>query len=71
MGIYCEDKDINKLVTQLVKEGWYVVVAKHTKLYTPRRKILVSISKSPSCSHAYRNVLGDINRARREDEKET
>lgn len=50
------DKNMNKVVRQLLREGWRVVSHnKHLKLRSPKGSRLI-VSASPSCIHAYKNI---------------
>ena len=59
MGIP-SDKELKKLVKQLLREGWTLETSrKHTKLRSPKGH-LVSMSTSPSCPYAFKNVAKDV-----------
>lgn len=59
MGIP-SDKELKKLVKQLLREGWTLETSrKHTKLRSPKGH-LVSMSSSPSCPYAFKNVARDV-----------
>lgn len=59
MGIP-SDKELKKLVKQLLREGWTLETSrKHTKLRSPKGH-LVSMSSSPSCPHAFKHVAKDV-----------
>ena len=56
-------KDIKKLVKELRRAGWEVLHGgrTHWKAYHPKGG-MVTMSATPSCHHALRNIMGDINR---------
>ena len=59
MGIP-SDKELKKLVKQLIRDGWTLETSrKHTKLRSPKGH-LVSMSSSPSCPYAFKNVAKDV-----------
>lgn len=59
MGIP-SDKELKKLVKQLIRDGWTLETSrKHTKLRSPKAH-LVSMSSSPSCPYAFKNVAKDV-----------
>jgi hypothetical protein len=49
MKTYCSDKDVNKFVKSLIKQGWtYTKGKKHGKLSADFTDLTVTISSSPS-----------------------
>ena len=64
---YSTDKQVEKMVRELLARncGWAVSHSgKHLKLVAPNgRKI--TVSRSPSDTHAYRNIMADIRRTER------
>ncbi len=68
MGIKTKNKDVNKIISDKVREGWTVQIGKHIKLYHPDGGF-VSISKSPSCHWALKNIKGDIARLEKENRR--
>lgn len=59
MGIP-SDKELKKLVKQLLRDSWTLETSrKHTKLRSPKGH-LVSMSSSPSCPYAFKNVAKDV-----------
>jgi hypothetical protein len=54
------NKDIRKLVKDLLREGWSIVSrSKHFKIRSPGGR-LVSISSTPSCGYMVENVKRDV-----------
>jgi len=61
---YCSNKDIDKLIRQLVREGWnYRRGTKHGRLITPDGMRKLTVSKSPSDIRSFQSVQRDIKRA--------
>lgn len=58
--------DIKKIRRQLQKEGWRLEIGRtHYKAYHPKGGF-ISISVTPSCPYAAKNILGDIKRLKRQ-----
>lgn len=57
------NKDSNKFIKQLLSEGWQYVSGNggHIKIRSPKGH-LVSMSNSPSCPHAHKNMVRDVKR---------
>lgn len=57
MTTYCSDKDVNKFIKSLIKQGWtYTKGKKHGKLSPDFTDMVVIISSSPS-DRLYLTVL--------------
>ena len=62
MTTYCSDKDVNKFVKSLIKQGWtYTKGKKHGKLTADFTDVIVTISSSPS-DRLYLTVLKQLMR---------
>lgn len=49
MRTYCSDKDVNKYIKSLIKQGWtFTKGKKHGKLSADFTDVVVTISSSPS-----------------------
>lgn len=59
---YCRDKQINKLVTDLVRKGWQFSRGKHGKLRTPSGRGFVTVPSTPSDHRTFQNLCRDIRR---------
>ena len=59
---YCRDKQINKLVADLVREGWHFSRGRHGKLRNPFGTEFVTIASTPSDHRAFQNLRHDIRR---------
>lgn len=59
---YCRDKQINKLVADLVREGWQFSRGKHGKLRNPSGIGFVTIPSTPSDYRTFHNLCRDIRR---------
>ena len=57
---YCRDKQINKLVADLVQEGWQFSRGKHGKLRNPSGIGFVTIPCTPSDYRTFHNLCRDI-----------
>ena len=61
---YCTNKDIDKLVKRLVREGWYFRRgAKHGRLITPTGTQALTVACSSSDCRSFNNFRGDVRRA--------
>lgn len=62
MTTYCSDKDVNKFVKSLIKQGWtYTKGKKHGKLTADFTDVKLTISSSPS-DRLYLTVLKQLMR---------
>lgn len=59
---YCHDKQIDKLVADLVRNGWTFSRGKHGKLRTPTGTGFVTIPCTPSDHRAVHNLRKAIRR---------
>ncbi len=60
---YSKCKEIDSLVTKLVKRGWlFHRGRKHGKILHPTRDGKIIVPKTPSDSRAYRNFRGEVRR---------
>lgn len=59
---YCRDKQINKLVADLVRDGWQFSRGKHGKLRNPFGTGFVTIPSTPSDYRTFRNLCRDVRR---------
>lgn len=69
MANYTKNKDLNKYIKELVREGWTVEHSKHLKLRSPNGRI-VSCSYSPSCPFVLQKVKSDVKRLKRREDEE-
>lgn len=53
------NKEVNHLINAKAKEGWKILTGRKVKIGHPKGGF-ITISLSPSCPHAYKNVLKDI-----------
>lgn len=61
---YCKTAEINTLVTQLVRDGWYFRRGgKHGKLRTPQGTRTLTVPQSPSNHRAWLNFRRDVRHA--------
>jgi hypothetical protein len=61
---YCSCKEINALVTALVRQGWsFCRGGKHGKLRMPSGKRTLTVPTSPSDHRAFLNFRRDVHRA--------
>lgn len=62
---FSRDKDVNRLVCELVREGWrYQRGGKHGKLLAPEVKGFLTIPGSPSDHRTIRNMHRDVRKLR-------
>jgi len=62
MTTYCSDKDVNKFVKSLIKQGWtYTKGKKHGKLTADFTDVKLTISSSPG-DRRYLTVLKQLMR---------
>ncbi len=60
---FSSDKDVNRLVCELVREGWqYRRGGKHAKLISPEATGFLIISGSPSDHRTIHNMRRDVRR---------
>jgi len=59
---YCHDKEINRLVSVLVRDGWNFTRGRHGKLRKPDGSGFVTIPNTPSDHRALLNLRRDIRR---------
>lgn len=59
---YCQDKDINRLVAEMVRSGWHFDRGRHGKLYHPACQGFITIPKTPSDRRSLLNIKRDIRR---------
>ena len=57
---YSSNKDLDKTVKKLIRQGWTAEFGRHLKLRSPDGGKLITCSLSPSCPHAHRNLERDI-----------
>ena len=53
---YCRDKQINKLIADLVREGWQFSRGKHGKLRAPSGSGFVTVPSTPSDHRTIQNL---------------
>jgi predicted RNase H-like nuclease len=62
---FSRDKDVNRLVCELVREGWrYRRGGKHGKLFSPETTGFLTIPGSPSDHRTLRNMRSDVQKLR-------
>jgi hypothetical protein len=67
MGRYSTDKDVQRVVADLVRRGWrFESGRKHKKVFPPNSGRFVAFSASPSCHHALEQFSRDIKRLEKE-----
>lgn len=59
---YCSDKDVDRLVGEMVRAGWRFDRGRHGKLRHPSGVGFITIPKTPSDHRTYLNVRRDIRR---------
>ena len=59
---YCQDKDINRLVAEMVRSGWHFDRGRHGKLYHPAGQGFITVPKTPSDGRSLLNIKRDIRR---------
>lgn len=57
---YCRDKDINRLVVEMIRSGWRYEQGRHGKLYHPAGFGFIAIPKTPSDHRSLLNIKRDI-----------
>lgn len=62
---FSQDKDVNRLVWRLVREGWcYRRGGKHGKLFLPEATGFLTIPASPSDHRTVHNLRRDVRKLR-------
>lgn len=59
---YCNDKDINQLIKEMVRSGWRFEHGRHGKLCHPAGAWFITIPKTPSDYRCLLNIRRDIRR---------
>jgi hypothetical protein len=62
---YCQDKDINRLVAEMIRTGWRFERGRHGKLRPPDGAGFITIPKTPSDHQCLLNIHRDIRRLTR------
>lgn len=62
---YSTDKDIQTLVTRLLRSGWHFERGRHGKLRPPTGTGFVTIPSTPSDRRSFHNLRRDIRRLER------
>lgn len=58
---YCSNKDINKLICQLIRQGWsFQHGSKHGRLTHPDKQRVLIVAKSPSDFRSFSNFRRDL-----------
>ena len=60
---YCGDKDIDRLIIELVRQGWTYSRGRHGKLRPPDGQFVVTVPCTPSDHRALLNLKRDIRQA--------
>ena len=54
---FCSDKNIDRLISLILKEGWRLVSkGRHIRLFSPNGIDIMTIAKTPSDHRAFDNV---------------
>lgn len=61
-----KQKEIKTIVKELERQGWRIDQGKHIKAYHPQGGF-ISISRTPECPFAVKNIKGDIARLNRQN----
>ncbi len=62
---YCSNKEINKLICSLVRQGWsFHRGSKHGRITHPRGRPTLTVAMSPSDSRSLHNLRSDLRHAR-------
>lgn len=62
---FSRDKDVNRMVSQLVREGWrYRRGGKHGKLFSPGAIGFLTIPATPSDHRTLHNLRRDVRKIR-------
>ena len=59
---YCQDKDINRFIAELVRFGWIFERGRHGKLRHPSGVGFLTIPKTPSDRRCLQNIRRDMKR---------
>jgi predicted RNA binding protein YcfA (HicA-like mRNA interferase family) len=70
MSRYVANKDFNRFIRLLVKEGWVFSLNNHGRVTHPSGRY-VTFSASPSDQHAFKNFRTDVRKLLAQIEKET
>jgi hypothetical protein len=63
--LFCSNKDIDKLIRQLIGKGWrFQRRSKHNRLTPPSGKGHVIVARTPSDRRSYENLRRDIRRVK-------
>lgn len=57
---YCQDKDINRFIAELIKSGWNFERGRHGKLRHPKGIGFLTIPKTPSDRRTLQNIRRDM-----------
>lgn len=61
---YCTNKEINKLIRRMVRQGWsFRRGSKHGRITHPRGRPTLTVASSPSDRRSYFNFRCDVRRA--------
>jgi predicted RNA binding protein YcfA (HicA-like mRNA interferase family) len=65
MRRYCRNKDMQKIIETLIRDGWcYRKGGKHGRLTHPSGRPTLTVPQTPSGSRSLQNFLGDLRRSR-------
>ncbi|MBK7463621.1 MAG: hypothetical protein IPP59_07485 [Betaproteobacteria bacterium] len=59
---YCNDKDINRLIKEMLRSGWRFEPGRHGKLRHPAGVGFITFPKTPSDHRSLLNMRRDIRR---------
>jgi len=59
---YCNDKDINRLIKEMLRNGWRFEPGRHGKLRHPEGIGFITFSKTPGDHRCLKNMLRDVRR---------
>ena len=63
MRKFSNDKDINKEVNNLLKNGWKSIIGKKHCFVLSPNNVKISIPSTPSCPYSVNNFRRDIKKA--------
>lgn len=66
---YCNNKDVNQLVKELVQAGWSFQRGRHGKLFHPSGQGYITFSQTPSDRRCLLKIRRDIRRLQREESR--